>query len=92
MLNIKNGVMKTQEELTQFTQLKRQQIRDILLEIEQAEAMYHDRSVLLTREEVAEKLRTDVKHIPHAIPRMRMGNKSLYQLGDIEDFILSKKK
>lgn len=80
------------ENIIQFRQLKHQQIRDILLELEQADALLQDKSVLLTKEEAAEKLRCEPDKIPSKIPRIRVGSKRLFQLGDIEHFIESKKR
>ena len=80
------------ENIIQFRQLKHQQIRDILLELEQADALLQDKSVLLTKEEAAEKLRCEPDKIPSKIPRIRVGSKRLFQLGDIEYFIESKKR
>lgn len=80
------------ENIIQFRQLKHQQIRDILLELEQADALFQDKSVLLTKEEAAEKLRCEPDKIPSKIPRIRVGSKRLFQLGDIEHFIESKKR
>ena len=62
------------ENIIQFRQLKHQQIRDILLELEQADALLQDKSVLLTKEEAAEKLRCEPDKIPSKIPRIRGGH------------------
>lgn len=91
MLDIRKD-LPIRENIIQFRQLKYQQIRDILLELEQADALLQDKSVLLTREEAAEKLRCDPLKIPSKIPRVRVGSKRLFQLGDIEAFIAEKKR
>lgn len=91
MLDLRKDV-PIREEIVQFRQLKHQQIRDILLELEQADALLQDKTVLLTREETAEKLRCDPNKIPSRIPRVRVGSKRLFQLGDIEQFIAEKKR
>lgn len=91
MLDLRKDI-PIREEIVQFRQLKHQQIRDILLELEQADALLQDKSVLLTREETAEKLRCEPDKIPSKIPRIRVGSKRLFQLGDIEHFIESKKR
>lgn len=62
------------------------------MELEQADALLQDKSVLLTKEEAAEKLRCEPDKIPSKIPRIRVGSKRLFQLGDIEHFIESKKR
>lgn len=80
------------EDVIAIRQLKYQQIRDLLLELEQVDALLQDKSVLLTREETAEKLRCDPQKIPSRIPRVRVGSKRLFQLGDIEAFIAEKKR
>lgn len=91
MLDIRSTKLK-REELVAFRQLKYQQIRDILLELEQADALMNDKSVLLTRQETADKLRCDPKKIPKQIPRLRVGSQWCFQLGDIEEFILTHKR
>lgn len=91
MLDLNKDV-PIREDISAFIQHKHQEIRDILLEIEQAQALLHDTSVLLTREETANKLRCEPGKIPSKIPRIRVGKQRLFQLGDIEQFITEKKK
>jgi hypothetical protein len=91
MLDLRKTKIK-REELVEFRQFKYQQIRDLLLELEQADALMNDKSLLLTREETAEKLRCEPDKIPKQIPRVRIGAKRCFQLGDIEHFIATHKK
>lgn len=80
------------DEIVAFRQFKYQQIRDILLELEQADALMNDPTILLTKEETAEKLRCEINKIPAKIPRIRVGRNVCYQLGDIENFIRTNKR
>ena len=91
MLDLRKTYIKKRE-LVEFQQFKFRQIRDILLELEQANALMNDPKVLLTKEETAEKLRCDPAKIPTKIPKVRIGRNACYQLGDIEDFIRTHKK
>lgn len=91
MLDIRKDKL-VREDVVAFRQLKHQQIRDILLELEQADALLEDDSLLLTRAETAEKLRCDPMKIPTKIPRIRVGKERLFQLGDIKAFIEEKRR
>ena len=91
MLDLRKAKIR-RVELIEFRQQRYQQIRDILLELEQADALMHDKSILLTAEEAAERLRCEVRLIPRSIPRVKVGAKRHFQLGDIEDFIATHKR
>lgn len=91
MLDIRKDKF-VQEDVVRLRQLKHQQIRDILLELEQLDAALEDDSLLLTRDETANKLRCDPKKIPSKIPRIRVGKERLFQLGDIRAFIEGQKR
>ena len=91
MLNLRTDIPIKADVIDQIN-LRHAQIRDLLIEEEQLMALANDNKVLLTREEVARKLRCTVDKIPRPIPRIRIGKNYLFETGDVEAYIQSKKK
>ena len=88
MLNLRTDIPVKQDVIEQIEHLHAQ-IRDLLVEQEQLLRLAIDEDLLLTKEEVKQKLRCD--KVPKQIPHIRIGNTFLYQLGDINAFIKEKK-
>lgn len=89
MIDITNDV-PLKSELIKRVQILGAQIRDITFEIEQVLVASKDPNLLMTRKEVAERLRCDPKKIPRTIKRARVGNEWLFRVGDVDSFIESK--
>lgn len=92
MLDIRTDI-PIKQNCIEAIQDKFAQIRDLMSESELLlkNAISPD-DILLTQEEVAEKFRCDVKHIPRQIPRMRCSGKVLFQISDVNNFIQKKLK
>ncbi len=89
MLNLRTDIPVKADVIEQIEHIHAQ-IRDLLLEQEQLLRLSMDENILLTKEEVKQKLRCE--KVPKQIPHVRVGNTYLYQLADINAFIRSKKK
>lgn len=91
MLNLRDDVL-LKEDVSERIMQNNAEIRDLLTENEQLIKFAKDPSLLMTREEVAERLRCDVHKIPRSIPRIRCGKQYLFEVGDIDEFIQTHKK
>lgn len=91
MLNLREDIVLV-EELSERILANNAQIRDLLLENEQMIKLAKDPHNLLTREEVAKKLRCDENKIPRSIPRIRISKNWCFEQGDVESFVEKHKK
>lgn len=91
MLNLRDDVI-LKETVSERIMQNNAEIRDLLIENEQLIKMAKDPTILLTRKEVADRLRCDEIKIPRAIPRIRVGKNYLFQVGDVEEFINQRKR
>jgi len=91
MLNLRTDIPVKEDVIEQVEHLHAQ-IRDLLFEQEQLLKLSIGEDLLLTRDEVAIKLRCEPKKIPKCIPKIRIGNNYLYELKDVNAFVRSKKK
>lgn len=91
MIDIKTDI-PVREECFKAVQDIHAQIRDLLVEEEQLLHAAVSDEVLMTAEEVAEFFRTDKKHIPNGIPKLRRGCVSLYPKTEVLNYVKAKLK
>ncbi len=91
MIDIKTD-FPIREDCLRAIQDRNAQIRDLLIEIEQILGSAVKEDVLMTAQEVADYYRTDTKHIPKGIPKMRRGKDYLYSRGDVVNYAKTKLK
>jgi len=68
------------------------QIRTISLEIDALVKTASQEKVFLTKQEVAEMLHCEPRHVPKKIPRFRVGNTYLIDSSDLTAFINNAKR
>lgn len=90
MLSLRNDVTLKKDVISEI-QSEMAQIREKTLEVEQILKFALKERLLLTKKEVAERLRCEEKKIPRDIPRVRVGNQYLFRDEDVESFIESKR-
>lgn len=89
MIDLRTDVLVKEDVIARFQQ-NDAQIRDLLNENELILAKLKEPHILMTREEVATKLRCEPTKIPRAIPRCRIGKNWLFDKVEVENFILKK--
>jgi hypothetical protein len=90
MLDLKTD-MPIKEELVKEVQVKFAQAKDIMDEalnlLQISVTKEKAKEILLTREEVAEKLRCKTNEIPRSVPRFKSGKQWLFPSKDLDEWI-----
>lgn len=89
MLDLRTDILVKEDVIARFQQ-NDAQIRDLLNENELILAKLKEPHLLMTRQEVAERLRCEAEKIPKAIPRTRIGKNWLYDKSEVEAYIIRK--
>lgn len=91
MLNLRNDI-PLKENVIDRVQQELAIIRDHSLAIEELVRFATQEKVYLTRQEVAELLRCDTKHIPRQIPNVRVSKNWVYDRDDVYKFLETRKR
>ncbi len=89
MIDIKTD-LPVREECFNAIQDRFAQIRDLMVECEQILHAACSDEVLMTADEVAEYFRTDKKHIPAGLPKVRRNRENLYSRADVVNYVKTK--